>query len=112
MDFHFKNSDCAKNFGRNGILGGMINDSSYDNLVIVKLDFEVFQKLFEAEVESLGAMAKEACVIYLEIKEVRRIWRDFKQNNRSKKSRKQPITKKINSPFIHLLLRFLIHKIL
>ena len=54
-----------------------------------KLDFEVFQKLFEAEVESLGAMAKEACVIYLEIKEVRRIWRDFKQNNRSKKSRKK-----------------------
>ena len=54
-----------------------------------KLDFEVFQKLFEAEVESLGAMAKEACVIYLELKEVRRIWRDFKQNNRSKKSRKK-----------------------
>ena len=54
-----------------------------------KLDFEVFQKLFEAEVESLGLMAKEACVIYLEIKEVRRIWRDFKQNNRSKKSRKK-----------------------
>jgi len=54
-----------------------------------KLDFEVFQKLFEAEVKSLGLMAKEACVIYLEVKEVRRIWRDFKQNNRSKKSRKK-----------------------
>ena len=52
-----------------------------------KIDFEVFQKFFEAEVESLGAMAKEACVIYFELKEVRRIWKDFKQNNRSKKSR-------------------------
>ena len=52
-----------------------------------KLDFKVFQRIFEVEIESLGLMAKEVCVIYLEIKEVRRILKDLKQNNTSKKSR-------------------------
>lgn len=52
-----------------------------------KIDFEVFQKFFEAEVASIGAMAKEAVVIYFELREVRRIWKDFKQNNKSKKLR-------------------------